>query len=154
MDRETRFIVANVISKTREIEDAQRLFRFARENTGGEKPDYVVMDGLQAYHKAFNREFYTNCKLQTKHIKCARFVAKTNNNSVERLHGTVREREKVMRRMQNDKTAKILMSGFRDYYNFLRPHMRIDGRIPAEKAGIDLELGRMRIKNRIKQSST
>lgn len=59
-----------------------------------------------------------------------------------------------MREMQNDETAKIMMSGFRDYYNFIRPHMGIEGDTPAEEAGIDLELGRKRIKNLIKQSST
>ena len=56
--------------------------------------------------------------------------------------------------MQNDETAKTLMSGFRDYYNFLRPHMGIEGKTPAERAGIDLELGGMRLKNLIKQSTT
>lgn len=48
--------------------------RFTRENAGGEKTSYVVTDGLQAYHKAFNKEFYTNYKPQTKHNRCARFI--------------------------------------------------------------------------------
>ena len=30
----------------------------------------------------------------------------TNNNIVERLHGTIREREKVMRAMKKDETAE------------------------------------------------
>jgi putative transposase len=154
MDRDTRFMIANAISRTREIEDAQRIFRLAKENAGGETPHYTVTDGLQGYHRAFNREIYTNTKPKPKHIRCAGFIAKTNNNRVERLNETVRERDKVMRGMQSQETAKILMSGFRDYYNFLRPHMGIEDKTPAEKAGIDLELGRKRIKNLIKQSTT
>jgi len=154
MDRDTRFMVAIAISRTRYIEDAQILFQRAKAVTNGETPQYVVTDGLQGYHRAFNREILTNTKPRPKHIRSAGFIAKSNNNPVERLNETVRERDKVMRGMQNPETAKTLMSGFRDYYNFLRPHMGVGDKTPAEAAGIDLELGRMRIKNLIKQSTT
>ena len=53
---------------------------------------------------------------------------------VERLNNTVRERDKVMRGMQNNDTAKVLMDGFRNYYNFLRPHMGIENNTPAKEA--------------------
>ena len=72
---------------------------------------------------------------------------------MERLHNTIREREKIMRGMKSEETAKTLMDGFRDYYNFLRPHMGIEGQTPVEAAGIDLELGRNRMKNLIKRST-
>ena len=153
MDRDTRFPVANAISKTRQIEDAQRLFQNAKAVTQGETPKNVVTAGLQAYHRAFNRDIFENVTPRPKHIRCAGFIAKTNNNAVERLHNTIREREKVMRGMQNDETGKVLMDGFKDYYNFIRPHMGIKGQTPAEAAGIDLELGRNRIKNLIRQSA-
>ena len=39
------------------------------------------------------------------------------------------------------------------YYNFLRPHMGLEGNTPAQEAGIDLELGRNRLKNLIRQSA-
>lgn len=55
--------------------------------------------------------------------------------------------------MQNNDTAKVLMDGFRNYYNFLRPHMGIDDNTPANMAGLNLELGRNKIPNLIKQSS-
>ena len=74
-----------------------------------------------------------------------------NNNIVERLNNTVRERTKVMRGMQNNDTVSILMGGFRNYYNFLRPHMGIDNKTPAKEVGLDLELGRNKIQNLIKQ---
>ena len=45
------------------------------------------------------------------------------------------------------------MDGFRNYYNVLRPHMGIDNCTPAEMAGLNLELGRNKIKNLIKQSA-
>jgi hypothetical protein len=45
------------------------------------------------------------------------------------------------------------MKGFRDYYNFLRPHIGIEGQTPAEAVDMDLELGRNRLENLIKLSS-
>jgi len=32
------------------------------------------------------------------------------------------------------------MEGFRAYYNFIRPHQALNGKTPAEEAGIDLNL--------------
>ncbi|MBI4128405.1 MAG: transposase, partial [Parcubacteria group bacterium] len=64
----------------------------------------------------------------------------TNNNIVERLNGTVRERLKVMRGLDHDQSAEKMMEANRIYYNYLRPHQALKGKTPAEKAGIDLKL--------------
>jgi transposase InsO family protein len=55
---------------------------------------------------------------------------------VERLHGTIRQRSKVMRGLDDVETAQTMMDGLRIYYNFMRPHMALDGRTPAQKAKI------------------
>jgi len=86
-------------------------------------------------------------------VRMPRFVDKTNNNLVERLQGTVRERDKVMRGMKGEETAKVLMDGLKNYYNFLRPHMGIENETPAEKANINLELGRNRWKSIIRKGA-
>jgi len=137
MDEGTRFLLASVISKERKVEDARRAFQAAKA-TGKRKPKYVVTDGLQAYHKAFNKEFYDHHR-SVKHIRNVGFRDKTNNNLIERLHGTVREREKVMRALKIPDTP--IVDGYRLYYNFIRPHMALGGNTPAEIAGIDLNLG-------------
>jgi len=67
------------------------------------------------------------------------------------LNGTVREREKVMRGLDSEKTAFV--EGFQNYYNFLRPHMSLDGKTPAEVAGIDLNLEGNRWESLIRQAS-
>ena len=144
--------VANMISNTRTVKDAQNLFKIAKAHAHG-KPDVMITDGLQSYHDAFKKEFYTQKSPQSKHIRNAGVAKKSNNNMVERLNNTVRERDKVMRGMQNNDTAKVLMDGFRNYYNFLRPHMGIDNNTPAKEAGLNLELGRNKIQNLIKQSA-
>ena len=60
------------------------------------------------------------------------------NNRIERLNGMVRKRVKVQRGWKSMGTA--IPEGNRVFYNFVRPHMALDGQTPAEAAGIDLNL--------------
>jgi len=83
-----------------------------------------------------------------------RFIDKVSNNRVERLQGTIRERDKVMRGMKKKETAKVLMDGLKAYYNFLRPHMGLENETPAERAGINIELGRNRWYTLIRKGAT
>jgi len=48
------------------------------------------------------------------------------------MNGSIREREKVMRGIKVDDTPIIPMNQI--YYNFIRPHMGLDGITPAEMA--------------------
>jgi len=139
MDHETRFLLASQISKRRQVEDARQVFQKAKSITNGQKPDFVVTDKLGAYNQAFNREFYTNKKPQTKHVRLKNIREGTNNNIVERLHGTLRERTKVMRGLDHDESAQRLIDGKRFYYNFIRPHMALNGKTPAELCGVKVE---------------
>ena len=41
---------------------------------------------------------------------------------VERLNGTMRDREKVMRGMHTKETAKKIIEAMRIYYNYVREH--------------------------------
>ncbi|MCX9011205.1 MAG: hypothetical protein OIN66_08795 [Candidatus Methanoperedens sp.] len=45
--------------------------------------------------------------------------ARTNNNKVERLHNTVREREKTMRGLHNDETTIEFNNSFKAFYNYI-----------------------------------
>lgn len=51
----------------------------------------------------------------------------------------IRERNKVQRGLKKEDTP--IINGERIYYNFIRPKQALDGKTPAEKAGIDLQLG-------------
>lgn len=46
-----------------------------------------------------------------------------------------------------------MFEGFQNYYNFIRPHMSLEGKTPAEAAGIDLKLKGNRWENLIRQAS-
>jgi putative transposase len=87
-------------------------------------------------------------------VRAEGLTARSNNNKVERLHNTLRERVKVMRGLHNEKTATIFNDGFKVYYNYIRPHQALQGKTPAEVAGIDLKLGKNRWKEVIKQAVT
>jgi len=78
------------------MDDARRFFKLAKNNSHN-NPDFIVTDGLRAYQSGFKKEFYKNTKPRTEHIRCAGITKKSNNNPVERLYGTIRERTKTMR---------------------------------------------------------
>jgi hypothetical protein len=71
---------------------------------------------------------------------------------VERLHGTIRQRNKVMRGLDDAETAQTMMDGMRIYYNFIKPHTALNGKTPAQKANVDLRLGDRRWIELIKKS--
>ncbi len=60
------------------------------------------------------------------------------NSKVERLNGTVRDREVVMRGMDNKESAQTLMEAMRIYHNYVRTHQGLDGKTPAEASGIKI----------------
>lgn len=150
MDHETRFLLASQISQRREVKDARKIFQTAKK-VANAKPNVMITDGLPAYIKAFKKEFFTLRNPRVKHVAKPRFVDKANNNMVERMQGSIREREKVMRALKKREGNQVI-DGFRIYYNFIRPHMALDGKTPAEKAQLDLNLGENKWLSLIKRS--
>ena len=76
----------------------------------------------------------------THHVRLTKLTDKRQNNqNIERLNGTTRDRIKPMRGFQNERTAEIMTSAFRNYYNFIKPHNAINGFTPAGMAGIGVE---------------
>jgi transposase-like protein len=136
MDEKTRFQLASVVSTERRVRDARMVFQKAKKNCGGRKPKYIVTDGLHSYKNAINKEFITNHG-ETEHLWNVGIQHHPNNNHVERLHGTIRQREKVMRGVKIESTP--IVEGHRLYYNFIKPHQALDGRTPSEEAGITIE---------------
>jgi len=149
IDHDTRFLLASQISAKREIEDARKVFAEAKA-LAKVKPAFVVTDGLRAYQDAFNKEFFTLRNPRTEHVRLAGLTKASNNNMVERLHGTLRERDKVMRGLKKEESD--IIEGLRIYYNFIRPHMALNGRTPAEMAGINLQLEQNRWEDLIRKS--
>lgn len=100
-----------------------------------------------------NKEFFTLRNPRTKHAKLKNIREGTNNNIVERLNGTKRERLKVMRGLDRDESAQKFVEADMLYYNFIRPHMALNGKTPAEMGGINLKLGQNRWESLIRRSA-
>ncbi len=136
MDERTRFQLASVVSTERRTRDARMVFQKAKHNAGGRKPKYMITDGLHAYKYAVNKEFPTNTN-ETEHLWNVGLQHHPNNNHVERLYGSIRQREKVMRGLKVEDTP--IVEGHRLYYNFIKPHESLNGKTPSEEAGINIE---------------
>ncbi len=137
MDDETRFWIAKEVANSKEMHDASGLFRQAKEIIGT-KPKIIITDGLRSYEEAYQKEFWTmNRQDRTLHIKHIRMSGDMNNNKMERMNGEFRDREKVMRGIKKDDS--IMFDGYQMYHNYLRPHMALDGKTPAEVCGIKIK---------------
>ena len=55
---------------------------------------------------------------------------------MERLNGEFRDREKVMRGLKKDDSP--LIDGYQIYHNYIRSHMGLEGKTPAEACGITI----------------
>lgn len=143
MDKETRFLIANNVTKGRSEKEARQVFQKAK-NKVENKPLFVVTDGLPTYKGAINKELY-NHHQSCEHIHNAGIAKDENNNIIERYHGTYRERDKVMRALDSKKTSANMSEYWKLYYNFMRPHMTLDGKTPSEMTNIGLNLGRNKI---------
>lgn len=71
------------------------------------------------------------------------------NQLAERLHNTIRERNKVQRGWKKDNTP--LRNGQMLYYNHIRPHMTLEGKTPAEVAGLPRETWKSLLKKSLKK---
>jgi putative transposase len=135
-DASTRFLMATHVTKLRRLRDARVPIRRAKESTA-DRPVAVLTDGLPAYRKAIGRElaFRSGAEVVNPHVKVPSIRAKKSNNLVERLHGTEKERIKVMRGFHSRDGPKLFMDGFRVHYNLVRPHAAL-GTTPAVAAGL------------------
>ncbi|MFC1982393.1 integrase core domain-containing protein [Chloroflexota bacterium] len=74
----------------------------------------------------------------SKHIVTKPFVDKElSTNLMERWNGTLKDRLKPMRGMDRNTKFQLILEGFVFFYNYLRPHMGIGGKTPAEAAKVD-----------------
>jgi hypothetical protein len=70
---------------------------------------------------------------------------------MERYHGTLKERNKVMRAIK--KTDSAFIDGQRIYYNYMRSYTALKGKTPAEAAGINLNLDQNKWESLIRKAT-
>jgi transposase-like protein len=91
---------------------------------------------MKSYPRALRKElaYRAGDRVVSPHVRVPSIRAAESNNLVERLHGTEKERVKVMRGFDNERGTGALMEGFRTHYNMVRDHQAL-GKTPAEAAG-------------------
>ena len=136
MDNGTKFWISGIVSQRREVVDARKVFQDAKLKTV--TPKAIIHDRLHSYNEAFNREYFTVSNPRVKNIRSISVRNEGLNSVVERLNGTVREREKIMRGMQTKETAQKILEAMKIHYNFCREHSKL-GKTPAEASGIKIE---------------
>jgi transposase-like protein len=136
MDRKTRFLLASKLSKHRDDDGAIKAMLEAKKNAHDSQPEAIITDAHRSYNEGISYAWFN--EKTPKHIAKAG-IRKPNatNNRIERLNGTVRERVKVQRGWKSFKTP--IAEGQRIHYNFVKPHMALEGQTPAEVAGIGLQ---------------
>jgi putative transposase len=135
LDDETRFWIAQEVADTKYQHDARNLFRNGKR-IAGKVPRKLITDGLATYHLAFQKEYWTN-KDRPKRVRIITLRGDHNNNKMERFNGEFRDREKVMRGLKKRTTP--IVTGCQIYHNYIRPHMGLNGKTPAEVCGITIE---------------
>lgn len=137
MDDETRFWIAQEVANRKFGHNARGLLRQAKEVTGT-KPKVFITDGLHSYSVASRKEFWARKREeQTTHIRHITLKGDHNNNKMERLNGEFRDREKVTRGIKT--VDSPIIDGYQLYHNYIRPHMGLDGKTPADLVGIDIK---------------
>jgi hypothetical protein len=136
MDDQTRFWIAQEVADTKYTADITPLFKHGKEVTG-KRPKTLITDGAQNFHEAFNIEFRTQRVAdRPEHIREIRLAGMVHNNKMERMNGEIRDREKVTRNLKKMDTP--ILKGEQIFHNYIRPHMALDGKTPADKAGIEI----------------
>jgi putative transposase len=146
MDGDTRFLLANHVSQGRTIADARAAFQEAK-TVAKTSARVLLTDGLPSYGPAAQREFP-----DAVHVSGIGIQGRVNNNRMERYHGTFKERSKTMRAIKKPDSSFI--EGQRIYYNHMRPHQGLNGKTPAQAAGLELGLGVNKWESLIKKAST
>ena len=144
IDRDTKYVLATNWTQERDDKSAKQLMhdlKYCSDDT----PPAIVTDGLWEYIRAVKFYFYHRCP----HIRLVGLPDKLFNNPIERLQNSIKERYKVMRCFNSFESARAILDMWIVYYNFIRPHMSLGGKTPAEVAGLDLDLGQNKLMNLI-----
>ncbi len=137
MDNKTKFLLASNVTNQRSTKDALKLFKMAK-STAGKKAQTVITDGSFSYSKSVKKEFatYKNKKPHYRYVSLKQ--KNSNNNIIERYHGTHKDRTKSMRGMKSLKGVQTYNIGFKNYYNFVKSHMGLNGLTPAQASGLNV----------------
>ena len=134
IDEDTCFLLGSRVALTRTTHDAEMLMREAMKRAG-KAPKEVITDKNYSYLDGIEQAFGSD----TEHIQGGPFKFKVSGEStskIERFHGTLKDRTKVIRSFRDLETLIQFTDGWLIFYNYFRPHTSLEGKTPAEQAEI------------------
>lgn len=135
IDRDSRYLLSSRVTLSRTTKDAELLMEEA-ERVAGKKPKEVLTDKNASYLDGIYKAFGGH----TEHVIGNPFKTKETGEStseIERFHGTLKDRTKVFRAFRDVETLIQFTDGWLVYYNFFKTHEGLNGKTPAEEAGLN-----------------
>lgn len=150
-DLRTRFMITGEYIKSRTNENLVKVMRKTKFKVG-EQVDIITTDGLMGYPTVLKKSFglqspyHASSRTKSKIIHNVVIASERGfNHPIERVHNTIRERTKIMRGFHGCiESAHAIMKGLEINYNFVRKHLALNGKTPAEIAIPNFELGNNR----------
>jgi transposase-like protein len=133
MDHRTRYLVAVQIRKYKGATQAKQLLANGLRKAE-QKRLVLISDGQRSYPRAVRNLQKTNASISIKHVVDSGLAKRQSNNRLERLNGTVRQRLKTMRGLDNTESSRRFARDFAVYYNYIRPHFGLRGKTPSQAA--------------------
>ncbi|MBI2979249.1 MAG: DDE-type integrase/transposase/recombinase, partial [Chloroflexi bacterium] len=138
IDTKTRYLLASRVAISRTTNDAEALMRDAAKRAG-KTPKQVITDQNYSYLDGIEKAFGAD----TEHVQGSPFKVKSSGEStsqIERFHGTLKDRTKVIRSFRDFETLKQFTDGWLIYYNYFKPHESLEGKTPAEEANVEYDV--------------
>ena len=133
IDEGTRLLVGTRISRTRTYDDGLVFIRACA--TYAPRPHSITTDELNAYPRLLRKVFWSHdLERRVRHVHSKGGFLE--NQAIERWHGTLKDRTGAMRGLKSPHSP--IPRGIAIDYNFLRPHLSLEGRTPAQAAQIVL----------------
>lgn len=132
LDGETRLLIAKHISSTKDTKEASKFLEQGLAKNA-EKPLEVITDSAPQYASAINEISAGVDPLI--HIQ-AGISTPLTNNKMERFFRTLKQRYKTINNFQSQDNAQTFLDGFQIFYNLMKGHRALNGKTPAEAAGL------------------
>ena len=140
LDEKTRYLLATHLTPHRTAEQARVVMKKAKK-ASGKSPATIKTDKLRSYDDGIDDVFGA----EAEHIKSEGIHALLNNNMSERMQGTIRARDKVLRGLKSLESGQRFLDGWQMDYNFFRPHLSLERYgeevTPAQAAKLELPFG-------------
>jgi len=130
IDEKTRYLLASRLSESRTVKEAALVMNEAKRKAG-KSPKRIITDKLAAYIDGIELVFGAD----TKHVQSKPFTDVNSTNIIERFHGTLKDRTKVIRGFKNMDTARLLTQAWLVHYNFFKEHETLGNIPPAVRMG-------------------